>query len=227
MPLSFKKLREEINNRHLIIFSIAVFAALVFWSSLALQNTFFQLISFVGKLIQANPNAGIGIFFILTALSAILSPFSSVPLVPVAIIIWGNFLTILLLWIGWSLGGAAAYIIGKKIAYPSLKKLIDIKKINYYSKRFSKKTSFWTVLLFRLSLPAEIPGYALGILKYNFWKYQLATALAELPFAIATVYASQALLSGQKTYFILWLGAGLLSMSAAFYYFHKKIIKET
>jgi uncharacterized membrane protein YdjX (TVP38/TMEM64 family) len=213
-------------NRNLIIFAVALAAAIFFWSSISLRDFLNNIVILLEKYIQSDPLLGIFIFTLLSALSAMLSPFSSVPLVPAAVVLWGKFLTFLFLWLGWSLGEAAAYYVGKSAAHRALNRFIDIKKIDYYSQRFSQRTNFWTVMLFRASLPAEIPGYVLGILKYNFWKYQIATSLAELPFAVATVYASQALLAEQKTYFILWLAFGLLSMSIAFYYFQKKITRK-
>lgn len=44
------------------------------------------------------------------------------------------------------------------------------------------------MLLFQLALPSEVPGYLLGLARYDMRKYLAALVLAELPYAVATVY---------------------------------------
>ncbi len=164
------------------------------------------------------------VFVILGAISAMLSPFSSAPLIPFAVAIWGKTLTIVLLFIGWIIGGSLTYLLGNKIGYHILKNYVTLDgAIATYRHRLNPGTEFTIVLLFRLAMPAEIPGYILGTIRYNFWKYLLATGIAELPFAILTVYAGGAVLD-KNPYMLAGMAVAIVAiLSGAFYLFHKKL----
>ena len=112
---------------------------------------------------------------------------------------------------------------GDKVGYQILKNYVSVDgAISSYRQKLTPRTEFTIVLLFRLAMPAEIPGYALGTIRYDFRKYLLATALAELPFAVLTVYAGEAVL--ERNFFVLGVALILILtlLSAAFYFFNKK-----
>jgi uncharacterized membrane protein YdjX (TVP38/TMEM64 family) len=67
--------------------------------------------------------------------------------------------------------------------------------------------SFALVLILQLALPSEIPGYLLGLVRYSPRKYLCALAMAELPYALATVYLGQGLLERRSG---LILAAGVV-----------------
>lgn len=210
-------------EQYLIIFSLIAFLALIFWSSYTFQEYFFNAMRFLEKYINNYPAFGLIIFIGLAAVSAVISPFTSVPLIPAAIIVFGKFLAFFSIWFGWILGGCLSYLLGLYAARPLAIRLFTDEKIDKYQKRFSQKANFWLVLLFRSSVPAEIPGPVLGALKYSPLKFTLATAIAELPYAIAVVYASNSLLMGQKLGFLLWVGSIFAAMAIMYFIFHRKI----
>lgn len=202
-----------------------VIAAFLFWSSVTLQEIFYEAVSSIEGYAAQNQILVAVVFVALAALSAMLSPFSSVPLVPIVIMIWGNLLTASLLLLGWMLGGVFTYAIGYYAGYPLVSQLSSFEKIRYYKEKLSQRREFLLVLLFRFAMPAEVPGYVLGIARYSFGKYLLATFLAELPFAIITSYASQALLADKPLIFISWIIIAFLIIGSMFYIFTKKIKK--
>ncbi|KKR02809.1 MAG: hypothetical protein UT31_C0040G0003 [Parcubacteria group bacterium GW2011_GWF2_39_13b] len=214
---------DNIREKYLIAFAAIAVFALLFWSSYAFQSSINNFLGFLEKYLTAYPLIGSIIFFVFAALSAVISPFTSAPLIPAAIAIFGNFLTFWLLWIGWIFGGIISYFLGRYAARPIAINLLTSKKINYYQKKLSKKTNFWLILLFRIAAPAEIPGPILGALKYNPLKFIFATAIAELPYAIASIYASNALITDQKIIFFLSIILIFAIMSAAYFILHKKI----
>ncbi len=198
----------------------------MFWSFITLQDIFFGVITSVETYNLENPFLVAVIFIILAALSAMLSPFSSVPLVPAAIILWGNTLTVFLFLLGWLIGGSLTYLIGHFAGHHLINQLYSFEKIKHYQEKLSKKTKFLLILLFRFAMPAEIPGYVLGIVHYNFSQYFLATFLAEAPFALITVYASEALIFGNPLFFSAWLILAFTIITLTFYLFHKKLNKK-
>lgn len=214
---------DNIREKYLIAFAVIAFFALLFWSSYAFQSSINSFFSFFEKYLLAYPLIGSMIFFVLAALSAVISPFTSAPLIPAAIAIFGSFLTFWLIWVGWIFGGIISYFLGRYAARPIAINLFTSKKINYYQKKLTRKTNFWLILLFRIAVPAEIPGPILGALQYNFLKFIFATAIAELPYAIASIYAGNALIADQKIIFFLSIIFIFAAMSAAYFIFHRKI----
>lgn len=207
----------------LITFLLIIAAALLFWSSISIQSIFYETVLSIEKYTAQNEILIVAIFIALAALSAMLSPFSSLPLVPVAIIIWGNFLTGVFLLIGWLTGEILAYAIGYYAGYPLVKQLSSFERVKYYQEKISRKAEFWLILLFRFSMPAEIPGYVLGIIRYNFGKYFLATFLAELPFAFISSYAGNALIENNPAIFMGLVVFAFSFMILMFYFFNKKL----
>lgn len=202
---------------------ILVFLVLLLWSSAAMQGSLYRVAALIELYFRAHQTIGIFAFIGLSALSAMLSPFSSVPLVPIAIIVWGSAWATAFLIIGWIIGHSMTYCVGYFVGHPMAEKLIPFDKVENYSHTFSKRSAFLLVLLFRLSMPAEIPGYVLGMVRYGFVKYFCATFIAEFPFAILTVYAGEAFLN--KKPFILFSAAfiGVAVISIMFYFFRKQI----
>ena len=82
------------------------------------------------------------------------------------------------------------------------------------------------VLLFQLVLPSEIPGYVLGSAAYPFWKYLAALALAELPYAVATVYAGSSFIE-RRTYLLIGVGAAAAALSGwAVFALHRRMSEQ-
>lgn len=209
----------------LAIFVFIVFLALVFWSSVALQDLFFSSVGAVSLFVEANRFAGLAIFVVLAALSSMLSLFSSVPLVPISVMVFGDTPTIFLLLLGWVIGDTIAYLIGVAADRTLLRRLVNYEKVNYYKNKLSARSQFWMVVIFRLALPAEVTGYPLGILRYPFGKYILAVLISELPFAVLAVYSSDAFVEGRFFVFAALVALGAVSAYFLFRLFKSKIRK--
>jgi hypothetical protein len=67
------------------------------------------------NIMGAHPIIGALVFFLFSAVSAMLAFASSVVLVPPANLVWGKLVTFLLLWGGWMAGAIAAFGIGKLV----------------------------------------------------------------------------------------------------------------
>ena len=210
-------------KRNIIIFSLIILAVLLLWSSIKLQNYFYEIISFFGVSFGENLILGAVIFLALGAFSSMFSLFSSAPLVPIGIMVWGNFLTVIFLLTGWIIGSVFAYYIGWYAVHPAIKGLVPFEKIEHYKNQLSKKLEFEIILMFRMAMPAEIASYALGSLRYDFVRYLLATFITELPFAVLTVYLGDTFLKGQFALFLILLAVVSMIMGTMFYLFREKI----
>ncbi len=210
-------------KKKLVLLAIAIVAVLIFWSSPMLQDEYWRLVGFFENHTAARPVLSIFIFLILTALSVMFFFFSSVLLVPVAVSVWGSLITTLLLLVGWLLGAIFSYILGRYAGYPILKYFISLRKLDYYHHLFLRNSSFLLVFLLRFTLPSEIPGYILGILRFNFQKYLLITLLAEIPYAFMIVYALEAILNRDPIVLGLIAFVWLTAASLLIRLFYKKI----
>jgi uncharacterized membrane protein YdjX (TVP38/TMEM64 family) len=155
--------------------------------------------------IHRQPELGLLVFLAFAATSAMLAFVSSAVIVPVGILVWGQTATALLLWAGWILGGAGSYALSRYVGRPVVRKLTTGQALARYESRLSERTPFAVVVLFQMAVPSELPGYLLGMVRYRFWKYALALAIAEAPYAVATVYLGTSFME-QRTVPLIAMG---------------------
>lgn len=172
----------------------------------AVHAPLLRLLHAAEPIIAAHPRLGAVVFVLLSAASAMLAFFSSAVLVPVALVVWDRWITIALLWLGWLLGGAVAYAVGRLLGGPLINTVGSARLIAFYQSRVSAGMRFPTVLLLQFALPSEIPGYLLGVLRVRFRTYLAALALVELPYAVGTVLLGESIVQ-QRAGWMLVLGA--------------------
>jgi uncharacterized membrane protein YdjX (TVP38/TMEM64 family) len=168
-------------------------------------------------IMAAHPVTGAAVFFLFSAVSAMLAFTSSAVLVPSANLVWGKFVTFLLLWAGWLAGAVAAFGIGNR-ARPLLAYLGYEDTLEEYQQLVSKRMRFWAVLLFCIAIPSEVPGYIFGGMRYPFLKFLLAIAIAESIYAFGLVVAGESLVNAKTlpllvtvgVLVVMALGAGML-----------------
>lgn len=165
-----------------------------------------RLLAVAEPVIRAHPVAGMLVFVLLSAASALLAFFSSALLVPVAVYTWGGWPTMALLWLGWLLGGATAYWVGRWFRRPLVHSARAAALVEAYADRLPAHAQFPLVLLLQFALPSEVPGYLCGLLGVRFRAYFAALALAELPYAVGTVLLGEGVVE-QRGGLLLVLGA--------------------
>jgi uncharacterized membrane protein YdjX (TVP38/TMEM64 family) len=157
-----------------------------------LHRGFVNWLAGAGSILSAHPMAGAVLLVLLAAASAMLAFLSSAVFLPAALQTWSEPVCAALLWIGWIVGGAVAYLIARYLGRAAVKALGSSKGLGRYESVVGAKSSFGLVVLFQLAVPSEIPGYLFGLARYPFLKFIGALAVAELPYALATVYAGSA-----------------------------------
>lgn len=174
-----------------------------------------DLLATAEPVIAAYPVWGALAFVLVSALSAMLAFLSSVLLVPVAVYSWGTTTTVILLWLGWWIGGACAFAIGRLLRRPLVKSARAERLVLFYGERLPRNAQFPLVLVLQLALPSEVPGYLCGLLGVRFATYATALLLAELPYAVGTVMVGQGLIERRAGMLMAAIAAGLaLSLGA-------------
>lgn len=146
------------------------------------------------QIAAVQPLIAMALIVVFSALAAMLAFVSSWVLVPFAVFTWGPIVALALLWSGWLLGGAASYAIGRFLGRPAVRWLLPADAVARYEERFAGHMPFHVVLLVQLSLPSEIPGYLLGVVRYSFVRYLAALGIVELAYGLVTIYLGQGFL---------------------------------
>ena len=208
-------------RRRAIWFWLALGAATLLLASLFYSATFRNFVDqatgWAKDIMGAHPVTGAAVFFLFSAVSAMLAFASSAVLIPPANLVWGKPVTFLLLWGGWVAGAMAAYGIGR-IARPLLFRVGYKETLEEYQQFVSKRMRFWAVLLFCLAVPSEIPGYLFGGVHYPFLKFLAAIAIAEAIYALGLVVVGESLVAFKPLplvatagiLIVIAVGAGLL-----------------
>jgi uncharacterized membrane protein YdjX (TVP38/TMEM64 family) len=178
----------------LLVLGLLLSAAVVVLSSDTLHRAVLQAFDVAEVIVSTHPALGMVLFVVFSALSALLAFFSTAVLTPVAVAAWGEAVSLLLLWSGWTIGGMCAYGIGRSLGRRVVVGLISTATLERFEERMSRQAPFGLILLFQLALPSEVPGYVLGLARYPFPKYLAALAIAEFPYAVGTIYLGSSFL---------------------------------
>lgn len=208
--------------RRAALLALLCIALALITASDELHAALLEVLAASRDVIVRHPVQGAMLFALLAAVSAMLALVSIAIVVPVAVYVWGEPLSMLLLWLGWILGGAVAYAIARYLGRPVVRWLTTDTALDRVEQRIGPDTPFHLILLFQLGLPSEIPGYVLGLAKYPFRKFLLALALGELPYTVATVYLGASFVSAQVG-LVLAVGLSIAILSVgAFYLFRRR-----
>jgi uncharacterized membrane protein YdjX (TVP38/TMEM64 family) len=164
-------------------------------TSETLHSILLSALSESKDVIEHYPTAGGFLFVFCAALSAMLAFVSVAVIVPIAVFSWGAPASLLLLWVGWIVGGALSFVAGRAFGRPMLRWAGTSARLQKFESYVHRDMPFFVVLLFQAAVPSEIPGYLLGAVGYRFDRYLLALAIVELPFAAATILLSESLVA--------------------------------
>ncbi|MFQ5531808.1 MAG: TVP38/TMEM64 family protein, partial [Candidatus Nanoarchaeia archaeon] len=132
---------------------------------------------------------GMFVYFIITIIAIVIAPVSMLPLITIATNLWGIIPTVILNVTGWTIGSLIAFLLARKYGVPIVKRLISLDKIYAIEKKIPQENLFWSVVFFRMVIPADILSYALGLFsKMKTSHYTLATLIGVTPFAFVFAY---------------------------------------
>ncbi len=203
-------------SRHILLLGTLIVVAGLVASTETLRGKSHEIIVLVESAITAYPVAGKLLFVLMALASAMLAFFSSAILTPIGIYAWGSTETFFLLWIGWLLGGMVSFLVGRYLGRSVVSALLGESRLSSWETQVGQHTKFIHILLFQAAVPSEIPGYVLGILRYRFPFYLAALAIAELPYALGTVYLGESFLKGESLVFVAIGAAAILVSVIAF-----------
>jgi uncharacterized membrane protein YdjX (TVP38/TMEM64 family) len=212
----------QLSQRQVLIVGGLIIAAGLLATSDVLHAWIAEFMEISEAIMSEFPVLGMAMFVLLAAASAMLAFFSSAILVPIGIYTWGAVVCFVLLWLGWLVGGIASFAIGRYLGRTVAAAIVGEERLAEFSARIDRRSRFVHVLLFQAAVPSEIPGYLLGSLRFRFSSYLGALALAELPYAFATVYIGASFLERNSLELVAIGAGGLLLMAAAYHLCFKR-----
>mgnify|MGYP001101396937 CR=1 FL=1 len=159
---------------------------------------------------------------ILTA-AVVFMPLTVMPIIPIASGVLGPFTTGVLSVIGWSLGGAIAFLISRHVGRPVLERFVNLESLDTLLERIPERTHFWFIVLLRLTLPVDLVSYALGLVKtLSFTSYIAATIVGVTWFSFAFAYMGDAFFKGESLILTEMILASVAVFSIAWYLLRRK-----
>lgn len=129
-------------------------------------------------------------YTLLTALAIVAAPISTLPLLPMASMLWGWIPAALLSVLGWTLGGTLAFLVGRAYGRPLVERFVSKERIAAFEAKIPEHRLFWSLIILRMITPVDVLSYALGIVaRISLSLFIVTTALGTLPFALLFAYA--------------------------------------
>lgn len=204
--------------RRAVVLAVLCIVLVILVTSDGLHAALLDMLAVIEQSIARHPVLGAVAFVAFAALSAMFAFVSVAVIVPAAVFAWGEPLSLLLLWVGWGLGGVGSYGIGRLPGRAVVRWLTAGAALRRLERHIGRNAPFGLVVLLQLALPSEIPGYVLGLVRYRFGSYLVALGLAELPYALITVYLGAGIIE-RRGGLILVLGLSVVSLSVLAFYF--------
>jgi uncharacterized membrane protein YdjX (TVP38/TMEM64 family) len=194
-----------LHHRRVLVILVVLVVVVAVARSDALHHAVIDILGVSRDLMTQYPRAGMFLFLVLSAFSAMLTFFSSGALVPIGVYVWGPERTAILLFTGGALGGIGGYWIARSLGRRIVKRMFAEAPLRRYESFFSAQARWRTILLFRLALQSELPSYVLGLVKYPFLRYLPMILLGELPYVLVMVYLGESFLERNVPLFVIVL----------------------
>ena len=158
------------------------------------------------------------LYVLILTTAVVFMPLTVMPLIPVASGIFGPLVTSILSIVGWTLGGAIAFLVSRHLGRPLLEDRIDLSAVDTLIEKMPQRSHFWFIVLLRVTLPVDLVSYALGLVKnLSFASYIAATAVGVSWFSFAFAYLGDAFFTGDTIVFLELALASSMVFGTAWY----------
>ena len=160
---------------------IALFLAVSIFS-LSYGNEIRALISFSNSL-------SIAVYLLFLIISEVVTPVASLPILPLAVSVWGSFWAAIITLLGWFAGAVISFWVARRFGKPLVGRIIDINRLEQLSRFVPEKNLFWVVVFLRIIFPTDIFSYVLGLFtNVSFRAYFWGTLIGITPFSFIFSY---------------------------------------
>lgn len=162
--------------------------------------------NFIEPMLYGEKAYELAIYFVVVVILVLIPLASSIPLIPIAVELWGRLSTVGILYLAWVLSGIAGFAVARRIGKRFVLRFASVDKLNYFENLVSKQNIFSiSFILGVVGAPIDLLSYSLGMLtKIPMWKFMLPFSLGMIPFAFSLTYVAS-LPTLQQTYLVMFL----------------------
>lgn len=207
------KFSKFLKDRKYEIFGTVIVLILFIVVSLIVQ----QYLPFLEKLMN---DSWVGVFVYIAAgiFATVFAPVSSVPLLPVAVQLWGWQTAAIISIFAWWIGALLAFLIARYFGVKIVEKMIPMEKLREYEEVLPTSRMFIGIIIIRLLLPADVMSYVLGLFsRVSFFIYATATLIGSIPIAFVLAYIGSMSIELQIIGFIIFT---LLFIVVVYYFYN-------
>lgn len=162
----------------------------------------------IHRFIQTHAFWGLFLYITLNVIDAVIAPGITLPLIPIAVRVWGRAPAALATTTGWTLGSLLAFLIARRWGAPLVRRLTSLERIRAL-RRYIPQNLFWSIVVVRMVLPMDVISYVLGLFSGIGWRsYVAATALGLTPSAFLFAYLGKL----PHGYELIALGIGAMAI---------------
>lgn len=157
------------------------------------------------------------VYVLFFALSIVIAPISSLPIMYFTEEVFGVLVGGVLSTLGWWTGGLGLFLLARFLGRSFLLKRTSLKKIKKWEKDLPEKATFWGAFFANAVFPTELVALLFGCFTtLSFRSYALASLLGILPFSFLLVASGGALF--EKNWMGLGVFGGILVLFFLFMY---------
>lgn len=127
--------KKYLNNKTIIGILGIVLIAMLFIGSSYLANSYEETIQ--SLITSDNSVIGMVAYVFITTIAIVVAPISTLPLIPIAVSIWGWFLVGILSIVGWTIGSQIAFMLARRFGKSFIQKFYSLEKLQKVENKFS------------------------------------------------------------------------------------------
>ncbi|QJR14609.1 VTT domain-containing protein [Usitatibacter palustris] len=133
-----------------------------------------------------NERAGLAVFVVTSVVAVLMPLLTNLPLVPIAVLAWGPWLTALLLLLGWVIGATLSFVLGRHARAWILRHFPSVTRHAQIDRLIHPRYRLGSLIMLRMTFPVDVLSYALGLFSPSTTKAEVAlsTAIGAAPFAL-------------------------------------------
>lgn len=191
----------------------------ILFGALLIASFFMQpVLVELGSLLDGHTYMSYGIFILILFLATVCMPVTVMPMIPMATLLFGPFVTGCLSVVGWTLGACGAFGIARFIGRPAVSRFISLDPIDRLGERIGTRNTFLSIVLLRLTLPVDVVSYALGLSKgVTFLVFFTASLCGVTWFSFIFAYLGEAFMAHQMSTIVFLIAGSVLVFCLGWY----------
>jgi uncharacterized membrane protein YdjX (TVP38/TMEM64 family) len=140
----------------------------------------------IGAALAAHSALGIGVFFVSSAVAVLLPMLTNLPLVPLAVLAWGPWVSALILLLGWVTGAGLSFVLGRQARDTILRRFPSVQRHAEIDRLIHPQHRLLSLVMLRMTFPVDVLSYALGLFSRSTTLLEnlTSTAIGGAPFAV-------------------------------------------